>query len=802
MKRRLYVILTCLSFASFCFADIKLPVKCEAFLPTALYKNTTVISESEANKINSFTAYGQNTPPSDGDYRYWIVYSDRNGNTTYLGPGYNSGKHSTLGFNEKLRIAKIEGDFALVYSEPKNVEYPAISSVAESKGWVPMENLLLWTKCLSNDIGIYYKALLVVNLDQTSQNSKDLLKVYKNPDITNVYDEIETGMSFYFIMKRDKNGLVLLSREYSLEGASDQMLYGWVSQSSYVPWNQRSCIEPNWDPEAVAKFKESSESARIYADKSLSQYVNQYPYGKKFYDMDDDINYRLPADVLRYPILDNDTGNDNVYKCTTFGTVNGDLSQIIEETGESRKKQMEVLDKMKRLNLIVVIDGTRSMGKYFPAVKDAIKRGCEFFGENYTPRIGLVIYRDYSDGEDGLVEYVPMSVPDDPRLIEYLDNGGEYGIKSSSNDRTNEEALYKGLEVALDSKKMGYNQDESNLMLVIGDCGNDENDTKCLSQSELIKRFIDNRICLMAFQVRRNNDPAWLAYNRQLSQILIQNIQKQYDELNIGLSVKFEKCTDGMDLVTNNGSNHQFFIGSIRYTTPGVDLEPMTLTRMMEKNLGEFGAAVQARTDALVNAGNGSFIKQSELSNAQMANSSRMDSAYVVSQLGLDAYNMLMKTRKLLALSGYTKKESDSGYAYWRPIVFVSADEFSSLIERLTDVNVKAKTDDRKPYVEAMKQLLKTMLPDIQDKEMDQKGTTEIMNMITGLNEASAALKGPRLIDIQDPTVVTPAEFRKLITDFQRKYRNLVNIKNDKDYPFIYNYRGVSYYWIPIEELP
>ena len=802
MKRIVSLVFVMLFYITALLADVTLPAKCEAFMPTLLYKSS-VLSESDANKIATSVKYGQDMPPLNGEHRYWVVYSDRRNNATYVGPNKDSGKHKELDFNEKLRIAKIQNGFALVYKEPKEgTLYPTISSQAESMGWVPMDKLLLWTTCPANDKGIYHKALLVLNLDKTTQESKSLGRMFKSPEDMNRYESIKTGMSFYFIMKRDAaSGLVLLAREYTLGGLSDQVLYGWVDESSYVSWNQRSCIEPNWDEEAVAKLQQQGGSARIFADKQLGQYVTQYTYGRKYSDSEEDItNFRLPPTVLRYPILDNDTEREDLYKCTTFGTVAGDLDDYIISQDSARKAQEEALKRMKNLNLIVVIDGTRSMGKYFPAVKDAIKKGCEYFDKNkYTPRVGLVIYRDYTDGEDGLVEYVKMSEPSDPMLNEYLDNGGLYGIKSSAADRTNEEALFKGLEVALDTEKMGYGKKESNLMLVIGDCGNAATDTRCLTQEQLIEKFVENKINLMAFQVRRNNEVAWLSFNRQMNTILKENIQTQYTNSLGDVKVKFEKCTDGYDLKPTSDFKRQFFIGSTRFAEEtGVDIEPAQLSNMMEKNLGDFGAAVQDRIDALVNGG----YAESDISDSQDAVGAKMDSAYMVSVLGADNYRLLWETKSLIAFSGYTKKVAPDGSDYWHPVLFISRDEFTQLMERLGEVNRKAKTDDRKPYVDAMKALVRSMLPDITNEEMDQKGTGEIMGLIAGLNERSAALSGPRLIDVQDPSVVSQVEYRKLVQDFQKKYRNLRAIKEDANYKYIYRFNGIEYYWIPIEDLP
>jgi len=780
-------------------ADVTLPVKCEAFRPTLLYKNS-VLKESDANKIANSSKYGQDAPPRNGDYKYWVVYSDRQNNTTYVEPSKESAEHVKLDFNEKLRIAKIKNGFALVYKEPKEgVLYPAISSEAKSLGWVPMEKLLLWTTCPANDKGIYHKALLVVNVDKVSQKSQGIAQMYKNPENRDSYEEITTGMSFYFIMKKDANGLVLLAREYTLGGLSDQVLYGWVDETSYVSWNQRSCIEPTWDEEAIAKIKKLQEGrANVFADKHLEKHLTHYPIGKK-YSYENSEDFRLPPSVLRYPILDNDTERKDLYKCTVFGTLEGNLGSHADDISNAREAQRLALERMQRLNLIVVIDGTKSMGKYFPAVKDAIKEGCQYFDKNkYTPRVGLVIYRDYADGEQGLVEYVPMSDPEDSRLKEYLEKGGIYGIKSASADKSYQEALFKGLETALDTERMGYSKDDSNLMLVIGDCGNKEDDTQCLTQEQLIEKFVENKINLMTFQVRRNNDEAWHSFNRQLNGIMKDNIQTQYTNCKLNVNVRFRPTSEGLELKPAFDIARQFFIGSTRYADVGVDMDPGQLSKMMQKNLGDFGAAVQERINALATGG----FSKSNISDSQKNDGAKMDEALMRSYLGDENYERLKAQESLIAFSGYTQKTAPDGSDYWRPVLFISRDEFTQLLERLGEVNRKAKTDDRKPYVDAMKSLVRSMLPDITNEDMEQMKVDEIMELIAGLNERSAAMSGPSLRDIQNTRAVTRTEFQELVTNFQKKYRNLRRIKEDPNYKYIYKFNNIEYYWIPIEELP
>ena len=110
---------------------------------------------------------------------------------------------------------------------------------------------------------------------------------------------------------------------------------------------------------------------------------------------------------------------------------------------------------------------------------------------------------------------------------------------------------------------------------------------------------------------------------------------------------------------------------------------------------------------------------------------------------------------------------------------------------------------NRKPYVEAMKALLRSMMPDISESEMNKKGTQEIMNLIHGLNVSTDALEGFNytLLEILDDKVVPKAEYLRILDSFRKKYKILEDI-SEGDYFYKLRSNGVTYYWIPVDLLP
>ena len=228
---------------------------------TAKAKDVEKASELETKALLNSGNWGQSTKAN----KYWTVYSDRSHNTTYNSASTSSGKCDELNFNEEVRIAKIEGDFALVYTEKKKgVIFPLISSEAQSRGWIPMKNLLLWNSCPTDDAGIYQKALIVLNIDGVKNNNGEIGRRYMNPATKDSPMKVVSDMRFYFVMKQGDNGLVLLAKECKMDGYTSEVLYGWVNKNSFVPWSQRTCIEPNWKPSVAEELK--GTRVNVYRD--------------------------------------------------------------------------------------------------------------------------------------------------------------------------------------------------------------------------------------------------------------------------------------------------------------------------------------------------------------------------------------------------------------------------------------------------------------------------------------------------------------------------------------------------------
>lgn len=823
MRRNFLVsLLSVISFVA--FAQSPRVDKCEVFRPEVLGKN--IIFEHEATKIGSSNRYGQNVTPTS--ITYWEAYSDSDNNVTYMGPSTGSAKCKELSFSQPVRIAKIDytTGMALVFSEPqKNINYPKISADAEWYGWIPMKRLLLWSGCLANEHGIFNKALICSNYEvikgQSSSASNSLDVGYRKPDKNSAKYGIESGASrFYFIMKRE-NGMVLLATQSTMEGTySRELLYCWVEEQNYVPWNQRTCLEPNWDQEAVEYFiKQGIKTHPIYERRDLSNLLasvktpikDVLPEDALYMPSEDwDNLFRWPGTKLRNPILDGST--KDIWNLSTF-TAPGGKDDVDPEEQKRMAENKRTLENKLKFNIVFVIDGTNSMQPYYPSVRDAIKSSLNYFDAEQQVKVGVVVYRNKADG-DREIEICPLTPRNViARVTNFLDR-----VEAKSAGITHEESLYKGINTALD--RMRFNNGESNIMIVVGDCGEriEGADTQ---RDNIVTKLVEKDIQLMAFQVQNvSGITAYSGFTNQMNRLIrlskLRNYQKYFNSAAGGtrVGVGFSNVTDsqnkkiGYDFpVTVDGkpitAEQTFYIGTSRGVDPGINGGRMpveALQPLINKTVKEFAKTIQTQLDVLTKK----MLGMSGPVNPLVNNDSTISLE--------DAFaNKLLKSvgnNRTVNFVGYTRKTHSSGYDHFKPVLFIEDKELQELLKKLEPVKQAAdqsQVDHRAPYIEALRALV-AGLTGMSASGTDIKNMTQqdIMNMVGGISVDTSSLQSYTLDELNNPDVVDNPTYKSIIDDFSKKVEMLRNIADSQDYRNRYakDFNGECFYWIPVDRLP
>lgn len=781
MKKILSILASTLLASFIASADVTLPPQVKVSRPTEI---TAQFNKNDAEKLR------KNKSPKFKDTSYWTAFSDRSENVTYNGPSASSGEYAKLDLGEPLFIADVQNGFALVFSQASNeyIKFPDINpTVAKSYGWIPMDNLVLWDVCPMDERGVYQKALIVSNIDEyvgsdVSKAESNQNRVFSRPDNKGKETGVQTGRIFYII--KEDGDKVLLANTYKLSDKAQ--VSGWVQRSAFTQWNQRSCIEQKWNKSDLQLLNGTNFDIKDEKGKTLGNI--SYTADRK----------RLEGEVFRYPVLNNDKDDNNIYKATFFssgGSIVGGMST--NQSSNIDKVLSNRLEKKKIINLIVVIDGTSSMEQNFPAIKNALQSCMKNFDEKYNIRIGAVIYRDQADGE-----YVTeaLSVQDSKnydRVWQFFNTGGRYGIKSSPNDHSAEEDMFAGYEVALDNKVMGYAPDESNIFIVVGDCGNPAEDEKGARVDKIINGLEKNNVQLIVFQTRNYGVGASQGFRMQNNKFMKENIDKQYNKrgLKPGL-IKSRPDGTGREYQHSNPNSEVFFQCLSRFPNGTGTVSPNELANMVKESIIKCYDAVRAQEQILIYA--------ALSSNPDITDESFDMYNYLKGELGKEYADRWRKNKSTVAITGYTPIKNKDGRDLWEPVIYISNTELSNLLKRLKPAYQQARGggNDRLKYVEALEGIVKAIIPDAQTGDTD---ISSITAMIAGLNIAtkSTSAESYKIKDLLDPNVVDDAKYRKLLNEYMTKYQRLEDIQRN----YLYKKKdvvddNVTYYWIPVADLP
>lgn len=775
MKKRLCLFALFLCSMLGLTAQTELPSKVKIKKPEILNKNLLKQSELEKEfqpKVNS--RWGQKKTINN----FWIVWSDRNNNITYTRPGGNE-PFQTLDFGAQVIIADIQGDWALVYQDAKANNFPNVSPTAKSMGWIPMENLLLWKSCPTDDRGVLQKALIAINLNKMRQDERFEGRLYKSPVDHRQNEKLRMDMNFYYVMKEYSNGddqqaLLCLQSEFT-----GNNLYGWVSKNSYTPWNQRTCLEPNWSPSYVETHK--GQKAFIYINEALSDEATatHWTYGAYNGDADRLSMYRMKHTQLRFPILSKP--KDNHVECTSFADRTGSSNQSGGFSGDITDDVSAKGHKMQHMNIILAVEATKEMQKYLPAVKTALASCETYTSQGISAKVAVVLYRSDEAGSAG-IEVVPLTKPDDTRLMSILDASKANGQLAGKERAV---ALSKGIETATDAGKIGFEKDESNLLLLIGNRGAPLNDNS-LEGQQLLKRLTDNNIQMMSIQVMRQASGSWARYTDQVNNLITENVNAQYKRLGDEAKFAISRNNDGYSFRSTN--RESIYFASTRYGEMGQGLDAATVTKYVQNGVAGFAKSIITSHDTFEKAINDiDFYPE-----------------FLKKVLGEGGYQKWKELKAISAYRGYAKLQSPDGSNYWHYILYLAHGELEYLIKKLqrTSEAAEMKSQDRTHYLNAMRALIKAQLPEKSEKEIENMTADEIQEAIYGLNvpTESMNLKRYSIKDLANSSVVKNPEYFEILNNFAEKYEVLRKIPNGYKYRMEVN--NVWYYWIPIEDLP
>jgi hypothetical protein len=369
-------------------------------------------------------------------------------------------------------------------------------NISEILGWVQRESLLttVWP-LVYKESNIYKKALLI-NINNHENISQIMeVKTYKGPGLN-----YESGVSLrakhvYYIYKEFNNFVLLgLQARISSGEAATNNIVGWIEKDNMVEWRTTDAVQAKDDNTLL--YKEWND---LVDGRSSS---NRLEPIKRF-------------NTPRAPILesskDSDGGcearnkighclNPKAYQVGNFGSL-GDVS--LEVLEEFKHLMGGVIAKNQKLEILFIVDGSRSMQDYMVKVGETVRNFAVVINEKFRDaKFSVSVYRDYPRYEgDGCQNNLPPepdpSLPNckDPVKTSPMSNFKDFSnlelLKNECDYDSDElEALNFGIIKSLENAN--FNETSTRIVMVMGNAGSHTHPTNNCVQNRIESSFENN----------------------------------------------------------------------------------------------------------------------------------------------------------------------------------------------------------------------------------------------------------------------------------------------------------------------
>ena len=766
-------------------------------------------------------------------------------------------KIHTLPFLERLFVNGVEGEMLHVYKPLK--EFVLSNNDVEDYGWVKKDDLLLWRHSIVTDIRrkIAIKGMVLNKIDFIAKKGKvkikgdvenDLVPYYSDPALHNKTGDYSQLFNILYIYDTYPPGSTLEESTSVLLGQSDAIvdisslknnIKGWVPSNRVTFWENRLAVEPNADGDAVDERKNNKTPVLIFqkeeGEKEAAEYANMklkeknakhVVYKGRFE------NRRKIGTWMRFPII-NDNIQNRMYELGVMGALTTrtgsvlfassgtDVTETHGPSWEIIKRKLDSLMVLARnVNIVFVIDGTRSMGPYFSSLAKTLSgsiREIEANNPKNHIKYGATVYRDAVEG-NRLIENSPLNASKE-KLVNFLSSVEAKDIK----DNDKPEAVFYGLKNALMSQFTS--NDETNIIILIGDAGDHAQTPKTKVNPDFLASIISNRKCsMLVYQVHNEGDQTYIDFQNQIKGVL----QKAADNMyNLDKKV-FEAV--GMSYAKpqfiNKGKNTFVLknyppLARVVVSPLGGKIEPSVLSN----NIKEIIAYSQGYLEKVIE-GYKKIIREGQpkskenISKTMIVNNTMSDTS---TSRYTDSYDpgiiqMLRSTglsdddlRKLctekfqLYTKGLAPKQIlGQTYPLFKRNLLLSNTELIQIVNDIHRISEARSNDERRnAVVDAWIGLLNKYYGNENEADLKKMKIEEIQAKVFGLSSSSEnVINKYTLQDLMDPAKVSNAELLQYLARMEKKYSRLKKIVDNKNDPNQFYIDEKTFYWISEDYLP
>jgi len=759
----------------------------------------------------------------------WEVYSDRSDNKT------SNGK--TLEFKERFFVVD-EKATAIRIIKAKLDNLKIIANTAEDFGWVDKEKMLLWSDGLLDATSkINLKGFLLNNKSSIEdvlkgKLDKERVVIYDSPDIENA---IELGhkriYKFFFIFKEiainESLSMYLLCKEVKIRNGNTNVLVGWVRSNRVTPWNTRFALEPNFDPIAFTERKNNVEdlSVKLFLEaKYALDYAQSQPYlndGVEANDPiweDDPVKFsqeklaegnqisetyntdtcRFKGGVVRFPML---KSKQDYFETAFVGDLTAvEQGKIMGAISDEKFADLtENLDKRvvgnNNINVLFIVDGTNGMKQYIKAVYNAIGELKSIVDNkpDKTIKFGAAVYGDLTANE---FEVEKMD-ENENKVIDFLKR---IEAKPKINENSPYESLFFGIEQAL--AKARLNKNHLNIVVIVGDAGENENGESISSQVKVQKSLKAWNAHVLAFNSNVTGGKPGADFKNQMEKTILETAKRIYDDYKY--LTRFQNYNIKPPELVMQKLKGGVTYGSYTDLSNALSIERI-LVDEVEKAISKAdqlinllidfvynGNAIPKNSAGTIGPAFGSMIGDIEFTEEELKN------------LAYEKYQFYLEAYAPIKIDG----ARNNSFSY---VLFMPENDLRELIgrlDRLAGFRDATSKGARQGVIDTWCELLRIYTGE-SDRQACLNYTPEDINkMIQGIEDdlisiGSSNLSFLKLKKVKSDRNVPDAIIRDYVIEILKKAKVLKKIYDlGTEYEFSYTSNGNTYYWIPIQFLP
>lgn len=754
-------------------------------------------------------------PPNEADQlseHPWFVWSDCSNNPVYLSSDLGE-KIAELEYRAACAVVQVKNE-SLLLARFEDVQNGFLITGKKAIGWVDFDKLLLWDNCLKTEQCLIDKKALIINV----VDSDNLHTPGQTPKFLNgpgsdyeAIGDAGAGISqFYFVYKASGDYL-LLGRSLAMKQSEfPDVLLGWIPKKYCTIWNTNLALEINWHPDAVSERELLSNKVTVWENEMDAASFDKS--GKFLLIESPTYQERTNGFKNRFIPLEqnnNPTGNE-INQPIKVGMINDIFPAFDTAQVEQMYRFLDMLDKLQKINIIFVIDASKSMQSYSASIPNAMQNAMRMIKEKHSNesslqnefRFGAVLFRD------GAEEQIVQSYGS--QLSNNIDELGLW-IKTNMNPQYNKndkdipEALYFGMQQAMEL----YSPDpeETNYMIVIGDAGDHQNPDKVrtyIREDEIIHDLANLKMNLLAYQVNRpqtkTNENPYQDFENQLKRIMINSAKK----------VREDESLTGIDKIHfEESGNNTFKLNSQSPLAGEIVISPpqSSITiQQLENNLTDAIQRIDNHTTIVIKkiekilegtfmaSSNGhlieilTFLHKEGFSNDQIIG--------IMSGLNPSVYQ-----------EGYTLMQPEiSKYPWFQYVLLIESSELGNLSNKLKDLIASQNYPSsvkRSRLIDVLEQIFRTYSGNLSDIQRGNLTINDLYFCLTGLPGGSN-INNFSLNDLRDPKRFTDKNVMEIIMNFEETSRIVDQILSlGTEYPHIEAPNSNEiYYRVPVDIFP